>query len=206
MSRSLSEFDVLVRDNQAIPILRKVREHGEPTLDSQVATRVPFGIQANFRKFEGSPFSGAVKIYGNKFEGYAEPDVITKNLDWVEDWKVLIPKATDGHGRIPALVTPVPLVAGPGEICTDTYLVVYRTENRAEAERFQRFMQTKFARFLIHLRKPTQDNKPSTFTFVPILPMDREWTDADLFARYGLTDDEIAHVESQIRPIGDKDE
>lgn len=199
MIRPLSEFDVLVRDNDAIPVLRKVRDAQEMTLDREVASRVPFGLQANFKRYESSDFPGAVKVFGNKFVGYTKKSEITKNSDWVSDWKVLIPKATDGHGRIPALVTPAPIVAAPGEICTDTYLVVWRTTDSKEAHRFARYMETKFVRLLIHLRKLTQDNKPSTFAFVPMLPMDREWSDADLYARYNLTDEEIAHVESQIK-------
>lgn len=30
---------------------------------------------------------------------------------------------------------------------------------------------------------------------------DRTWTDAELYAKYGLTDDEIAFIESQIKPM-----
>lgn len=206
MTRSLGEFDVLVRDNEAVPILRKVRARNEKTIDAQVATRVPFGLQANFRGFKEAPFSGSIKVYGNKFIGYADPAVITKNSEWVGDWKVLIPKATDGHGRIPALVMPNPLIAGPGEICTDTYLVVRRAPTQEVADRFARYMATRFARFLVHLRKPTQDNKPSTFAFVPDVPMDRDWTDDDLFARYDLTKAQADFIRSQIRPRSDSDD
>ena len=31
--------------------------------------------------------------------------------------------------------------------------------------------------------------------------MDRTWTDDDLYAKYGLTEDEIAFIESMIRPM-----
>lgn len=203
MTRALGEFDILVRANAAIPILRKVRAKSEPTLDKQVATRVPFGLQANFRRFESDPFKGAVKIYGNKFVGYTNRTEITKNPSWVDHWKALIPKATDGHGRIPAIVAPRAVIAKPGEACTDTYLVIGHSTSEEEIRNLAAYLSTKFARFLIHLRKVTQDNKPATFAFVPILPLDRTWTDADLYKRYKLTGDEIAYVESQIRDLSE---
>ena len=203
MTRSLAEFDVLVRANPAVPILRKVRERAEPTLDKQVASRVPFGLQANFRLLKAATFPGAIKIYGNKFVGYTKRSEITKNPDWVDEWKALIPKASDGHGRVPAIVTPRPLVAAPGEACTDTYLVVGRAQTEGEIANLCVYLSTKFVRFLISLRKVTQDNKPATFAFVPDLPMTHAWTDSELYERYGLVDDEIAYVESQIRAASD---
>ncbi len=204
MTRALDEFDVFVRSNAAVPILRKIRAKGEPTLDVRVATRVPFGLQANFRTFKSSPFPGAVTIYGNRFVGYTDRSEITKHREWIDEWKVLIPKATDGHGRIPAIVTPRPLVIAPGEACTDTYLVVGHSPSEEEIRNLGAYLSTKFARFLIHLRKVTQDNKPATFAFVPDLSMDRTWSDAELYDRYTLAGDESAYVESQIRNLSEE--
>jgi len=201
MTRALDEFDIFVRANAAIPVLRKVRAKSEPTLDQQAASRVPFGLQANFRRYELTPFAGSVKIYGNKFIGHTERSQITKNPRWVDEWKALLPKATDGHGRIPAIVTPQPVIAAPGEACTDTYLVIGHAASEEVIKNLSAYLCTKFARFLISLRKVTQDNKPATFAFVPDLPMDRAWTDAELYERYELTVDEVAYVESQIKSI-----
>ena len=36
------------------------------------------------------------------------------------------------------------------------------------------------------------------YSFVPDLPLDQEWTDAKLYKRYGLTNEEIAFIESQV--------
>jgi hypothetical protein len=53
-------------------------------------------------------------------------------------------------------------------------------------------------RFLVSLRKPTQDAARGIYGFVPDLPLNEEWTDAKLYKRYGLTSEEIAFIESQI--------
>jgi site-specific DNA-methyltransferase (adenine-specific) len=50
----------------------------------------------------------------------------------------------------------------------------------------------------VSLRKSTQDAPKNVFAFIPDLPLDRDWTDAKLYKRYGLTQDEIAFIEAQV--------
>ena len=40
-----------------------------------------------------------------------------------------------------------------------------------------------------------------TFSFVPLQDFSKHWTDAELYAKYGLTDEEIQFIESMIRPM-----
>lgn len=62
-------------------------------------------------------------------------------------------------------------------------------------------MYTKFARFLVGMKKMTQDLKDQTFSLVPLQDFNKPWTDAELYAKYGLTDEEIAFIESMIKPM-----
>ena len=78
--------------------------------------------------------------------------------------------------------SPNPSSAGPGTACTETYLVASRFETEAEAANFAGYLRTKFVRFLVSLRTNTQDLYSERFAFVPDLPMDRTWTDADLYS------------------------
>ena len=66
------------------------------------------------------------------------------------------------------------------------------------------YLRTRFVRFLVSLRKPTQDAARGVYGFVPDLPLDKEWTDAKLYKRYGLTKDEIAFIESQVAAHNDE--
>ena len=72
----------------------------------------------------------------------------------------------------------------------------YATE--AEARNLAAYLRTRFLRFLVSLRKPTQDALKPVYGFVPDLPLDRQWTDSALYERYGLTEVEIKFVESQV--------
>jgi site-specific DNA-methyltransferase (adenine-specific) len=76
-----------------------------------------------------------------------------------------------------------------------------------EAENVAAYMRTRFVRFLVSLRKLTQNITRSSYKFVPALQMDRRWTDADLYQRYGISESEVQFIESLIaeRPSDDLD-
>lgn len=70
-------------------------------------------------------------------------------------------------------------------------------------------MSTKFFRLLVLLQKNTQHAPARVYSFVPMQDFSKPWTDEELYAKYGLTDEEIAFIESMIKPMelgGDGDE
>jgi len=85
-----------------------------------------------------------------------------------------------------------------GTACTETYLVAGHFGSEAEAINFAKYLRTRFVRFLVSLRKATQHATRDVYAFVPDLPSTRDWTDAKLYKRYGLTKAEIAFIESQV--------
>ena len=91
-----------------------------------------------------------------------------------------------------------PIIAEPGTACTETYLVAGLFDSEAEAKHYATYLRTRFVRFLVSLRKPTQDAARGVYGFVPDLVYDQEWTDAKLYKRYSLTHDEIVFIESQV--------
>lgn len=202
VERPLDEFEVFVRRNQALPILRKVRQREEPTFDHRVSSLKPFGLRTHFHGAPKRSSTADIKLYGSGAVSWVSIDQIEANKDWVERWKVLVPRATDGNENYPLPIWDQsgPFVSGPGEACSETYLVASLAANEAEAESIVQYMRTKFFRFLVSLRKITQDNKADNFSFVPDLPMDRAWTDEDLYVRYGI-DDEAAFIGTMIRTM-----
>jgi site-specific DNA-methyltransferase (adenine-specific) len=94
-----------------------------------------------------------------------------------------------------------PIIAGPGTACTETYLVAGHFDTGRSARRYAAYLRTRFARFLVSLRKATQHANRGVYAFVPDVPLNREWTDEELYERYGLTKDEIAFIESMVRPM-----
>jgi len=201
--RSLNEFDIFVRRNEAIPILHKVKSKNEKTFDYRVSSLKPFGLRTFYHGSTRKTNKSSIKLYGSGKISWVSEDEIESNSEWVKKWKVLIPRATDGNENYPLPVWDQvgPFVSGPGEACTETYLIASLAKNKTEAENIVSYMRTKFFRFMVSLRKGTQDNKASIFSFVPDLSLDKKWSDEELFVRYELSDNDIQFIHSMIRDI-----
>jgi hypothetical protein len=201
VSRPLDEFDIFVRRNEAISILRKIRSRNEPTFNRNVSTVQPFGMRTRFHGADSKSGSKPIKFYGSGRVTWVSKSDLRLNLDWVDRWKVLVAAATDGNEIYPLPIWDQagPFVSGPGEACSETYLVASVTESEEEARSVVTYMGTRFFRFLVSLRKVAQHNKQENFCFVPDLPRDRVWIDDALYARYGITEDEIRFIESMVR-------
>jgi len=201
--RKLDAYDVLVRRNEAVRILDKVacfRVDGqpEPSLGNHVSARKPFGLTNQRGKATPTGVKKAVLVYGNQHTSYLERSAITSNVGWVDKWKVLLVKAHGTSGRDDVTILGEPVVAGPGTACTETYLVIGVCKTETEARNLAAYMRTRFVRFLVSLRKITQNITRDSYKFVPLLPMNRLWTDEDLYKRYGITADQITFIESLI--------
>ena len=193
--------DVLVRWNEAMSILAKVRTVKEDTLDSFVSSRKPFGLSTIDMGHEPQKDEQDVILYRRGGTSFISREALSSNPDWVDRYKVLTAKAGDGHGRIPMIVIGEPLVAPPGSACSETYIVVRTFSSETEADNCSAYLRTKFARFLVSLRKNTQQVTKEVFSFVPDLDMTQTWTDALLYARYGLTGEEIGFIEGMIKEM-----
>ena len=211
VERRLDAYDVLVRRNEAVRILDKVAGYRaangkpEPCLSERVSARKPFGLTNQRGKSTPTGIKKAVLVYGNQVKSYMERSVITGNVDWIDRWKVLLVKAHGTSGRDDVTILGEPIVAGPGTACTETYLVIDVCRSESECKNLAAYMRTRFVRFLVSLRKITQNITRDSYKFVPVLPMNRQWTDHDLYKRYGITAEEVAFIESQIveRPAGE---
>ena len=106
---------------------------------------------------------------------------------------------TDREGR-KKIVSKVE-VLGPGQICTETYLLLSTFDTESEANNLKGYVKTRFFRFLTSTILLTQNIAKYKFQFIPNQDFSKSWNDEELYAKYGLTDDEIAFIESMIRPM-----
>ncbi|MCF0123290.1 MAG: hypothetical protein HUJ67_04165 [Ruminiclostridium sp.] len=103
----------------------------------------------------------------------------------------------DGRRRIFSTLE----ILEPGTVCTETYIVVDTFETNQEAMGMYRYLTTRFVRFLVAQVATTQHISKSSFQYVPLQDFSKPWTDAELYEKYGLTDEEIAFIESTIKPM-----
>jgi Eco57I restriction-modification methylase len=199
VARHLDTYDVLVRRNEAVPILEKIKAKGEATLDSRVSSQKPFGLRTFFH---GKPtpkgLSNPVKLYGSQKVSWIERSEVPANTRWIDLWKVFMTRVQGTSAAIETKFLSKPIVGEPGTACTESYVVAGVFETEREARHYAAYLRTRFARFLVSLRKFTQDAPKAVYAFIPDVPLDRSWTDADLYQRYSLSDAEIDFVQSQV--------
>ncbi|MCP5391915.1 MAG: Eco57I restriction-modification methylase domain-containing protein [Sphingomonadaceae bacterium] len=208
-NRKLDEFDVFIRDERAAGILKKVLKKGEPSFETMLTGDTPFGLATNFKSFRsGEPKDGEVKIYASsnagRRSGAMQRDLITKNTHLIDAWKVLAPKAGPGNSGghvLPDAVLGKPNVAEPNSVCTQTWIVAGPLKSEKQAEIVARYLQTSFVRFLVSLRKVSQDAMKGVYRWVPQQDWNEDWNDEKLYEKYGITADEIAYIDRMIRPM-----
>ena len=199
VERYLDEFDVLVRRNEAVPILQKVRTAGGLTMEAIVSPNKPFGFRTYFHGGESSQtLADPIKLFGSQKISWLERSEIKENLEWVDRWKVLMTRVQGTSAAVEKKFLSRPIIAEPG-----TDIVAGSFDSREEAESLASYLRTRFVRFLVSLRKSTQDAPRHVYSFVPVQSWDHEWTDEELYAKYGLSDEEIAFIESIVCPMED---
>ena len=203
MKRYLGAYDIVVRRNEAVSILEKVlkvnAKDGFGNLSAKVSAIQPFSIRTNFRGAETPKgMKKSVRLIGNGGETFIERSDVPRNDAWIDEWKVLLGRAYGAGDAFPHQIYNRPIIAAPGTACTETYLVISRFKNEAQAKRFAGYLRTRLVRFLVSLRKNTQDIYNERFQFVPDLPMGSDVTDEVLYTKYGIARDEIAFIDSMI--------
>lgn len=116
----------------------------------------------------------------------------------------MISKAYGAGEGYPHQILGQPIYAAPGSACTETYVVVHPCDSAQICANVMRYMRTRLFRFLVHLKKATQDATRGVYEFVPQQDFSRTWTDGDLYRMYALTDEEIAFIEAMIRPMPER--
>ncbi|MCC6181964.1 MAG: Eco57I restriction-modification methylase domain-containing protein [Bacteroidia bacterium] len=202
MERPLLEkgADTFIRYNDSISILHKVKNQSNRFLDEIVSPQTPFGFVTSFKGYKKSK-SNSVKIYISGGCNYVPIKSINKGKELINKYKVFIAKAGSGSDKFPHTILGQPFVGEPNSISNQTYLVIGPLKSENECKNLIKYINTRFFRFMVLLKKNTQDAMRGTYGFVPFLDLNEEWTDEKLYKKYGLTKEEIAFIESMIRPM-----
>jgi len=205
--------DIFVRFNEGVSILRKVMgvETAAGSLelpasqrfDRLVSARKPFGLPSTF---QGGSIAtrGDLEIYQKGGKAHVAREKITKGGDLIDAWKLFVGFAAPGTGNkdtYPHRIISTPFLGEPGQVSSETYLAIGPFESRAEAKSALSYLSCRLTRFLIQLRKASQNTTRKVYKFVPLQAWDHIWTDEELYAKYGLTDGEIGFVEKIVRPM-----
>lgn len=211
--------DIFIRDGKAVNILRKVFFNSEmPVMSDHISVRKPFGLEGNFinstdfhETIDG--LKDPIKCYGRaKTIGYVERDIIKTRSEWINLWKVYLPYANNIGTELND-DNQNTFVGEPYSICTETFLVAGSDLklNKVSSEYLSNYLRTKFARYLLSLAKSSQHATAKTYCFVPLqnftTSSDVDWSksiaeiDQQLYAKYGLNQEEIEYIEGKIKAM-----
>lgn len=212
MTRSLNEYDILVRNNEAVQLIRRIQQDPSPKMDGVVYARNVFGISSDFRGIASPDAEHTIKLYcseksNSMIATYVNETDVVKEKELISKYKVIMGKVVPRGGEVgidPSIgyraITTVQVLY-PNSVFTDTYLLLSVFDTEQEAINFAKYMTLRFPRFLLHETFSSMNISKGNFKFVPYLDYTTEWTDAQLFAKYNCTEDEIDMIESIMRPL-----
>ncbi len=202
------DCNIFIRNNKSLSILDKIAIKKEESFMKYVSVRKPFGIPTDFSQtsdFHEYPGNNGISIccYGKGLKkGYIDSNFITAHKDWISKWKIFTSRANNIGTELndDNLNT---IIGKPNEICTESYIVIGADLNFDEEHinNVATYLHTRFARFCHSLAKASQDATAKTYRFVPMQDFSKPWTDEELYAKYNLSSEEIAFIESMIRPM-----
>ena len=204
-NRKLDEYETFIRDAEALAIIKKIKGNvANGFLSTMVSSQRPFGLRTYVTPTE----EGDIILRHNGGKGpFHRQDVLT-NAEWIDKWKVILSYLTYDHAGRPdkdgkKKIFSTMEVLSPGEVCTETYIVVGIFDNRKEAENLYAYLRTQFVRFLVAQVTSTQHISKSSFSLVPKMSFSERWDDARLFEYFKLTQDEISTIKGTIKAYSD---
>lgn len=205
--RFLNEFDVFVRSNRALSIIRKVIDcHNGSYMDKTVSPSKPFGLRTFYEpKQKGIPCQFIQKI-GLR---YADPIDVVDNYNLLDKWKFLAPRSpiagqTDFSKPVGFYYDGNTRIVPPGTCCTESLLVLFSSYSKQEVEYFRSYLYTKVVRFLLLQCVVSQDIIREKYKFVPSLELyDRIYTDEYLCDLWHINREEWEYIDAKILDVKD---
>ncbi len=218
--RPTNEFTFFVRYNDAVSVLHKVLSNITNkfmSIDSIISPLMPFGLSTNYRGRSKKSNDDSLSLYASTGVTFIKPAEISKGLNYVNKYKVMMSKMSAEHAGEPdkngmfGIFTKTMKVLTPKEVCTHSYFLIGAYDSEIEAKNTLKYMKTKFVRFIVMTTLSAVNLSKLVFGNVPLQDFtpnsDIDWSksipeiDKQLYAKYGLTDDEIAFIEEKIKPM-----
>lgn len=205
-SLHLNEFDIIVDDPKGYALVRKVLSQWNGDFISSVAwSRKPFGLATDHfskvKSLKKNDKNSIPCLSRNKSINYIDRNIITKNYDKIDLYKVSVPAVAGGSKGSRRSTIPVHQIfmLPKGTISTETYSVIDAFDSKKEAENLITYLKTDFVRYFLGLRKITQHLPRDRWDWVPYVDTKRPWTDADLFKLFKLTKEEQDHIKAKVK-------
>ena len=208
-------LDVVLGDGAEYDVIQKVSTSEFVSLMTITKGRNAFGIIGKNDVIQSIsseiPSENSIKVRckNNQFI-WTDRTNVKKSIDILDSYKVFISKSA-GDPAKDCKIIGTPYIALPGEACTDSLIPIGCFSNYCEANSLNKYLNTKFVRYLVSILKISQNVTQIVYRFVPLQDFtstsDIDWSqsiadiDRQLYAKYRLSDEEIAFIEKMIKPM-----
>ena len=182
----LNKYDILV-SNKYYGLIDKLIEY--ESLVTKYHGQGYFGITTNDNRLNNENIADNIKCYVSQQKGfikYINENEIKNKYDFYKLATSRAYGAGDCFGNI--------FICDKKEICNQSY-IFFDICNKKEAESLLTYLKCKLPNFMLSLRKISQDISESTCQWIPLVPLDREWTDEQIYKYFKLTNDEIKLIQ-----------
>ena len=204
--RALDEFNILVGNNIALSIIRKILAKKESCFSTNVRPYKPFGLRSYVRGVTEKK-DNMVALISSEGISYINRAEITACNDIIDDYKIMTSKLLAEHAGEPDKIGKYKVLSRteiiePGVICTESYLILAAAKDKKTIDNYYSYCCTKFFRFMLLQAMSSINMTSEVFQFVPDQDFSIRWTDAELYKKYKLTPKETSYIESMIKPMG----
>lgn len=207
--RPLNEFDIVVRQNKAIPIIHHLNSlhiNEGKTLSETITARKPFGLSTDY-----IPRNIGIPCWFTQKKGlqYADNNDVTDSNNIIDKWKLLIPIApiagqTDFSKPVGFYYEGNVRIAMPGEVCSESWVVAFSSDTEIEVESFKTYLFTKIVRFLLLQSVISQHVTREHYKFVPDLGCYKGiYTDERLIKEWGISKEQWEYIDSRIKSVSE---
>jgi hypothetical protein len=193
----LTNYDIILNDYSCVNILNKVLDN-KVFLNTICMGRGDniYRIETNDSRLNSTKISDEyVKCYVSQHKGLVK---------WI-DSKTVLNRTSNKYKIFTSRAADYAFggyffIGTPDTVCTGSY-IEFNVDTEEEAVSLKSYLETKFVNYLLSLRKVSQDIKPDTCKWIPLVSLDQEWSDEKLYKLFNISTEEISKIESLVLSV-----
>jgi hypothetical protein len=184
----LDKYDIIVQESKYYKLIDRIIY--KPNILQLYKPQQYYGIKSNDNRLVDKAEVDHISVYVSKQKGFKKY-IDKKYIDVdVKKWKVITARANGKYGCFGNK-----FIGKPNECHSQSY-ISFEVTNEGEANSLLSYLQCKLPNLLLSVRKLSQDISADTCRWIPLVPLDRTWSDDQLFEYFRLSKELISLVKS----------
>ncbi len=180
----LDDCDILI-ESKYLPLITKINEF--PRLNNNYRSKGYYEIPLTDTRLHDDYTDDDIKCYVSQMKGsikYIKKNTIKDNK--FGKWQIITPSASygafSGFGNL--------ILGNPNEVYSETY-ISFAVDTEQEAQSLLSYMKCRLPNMLLSLRKISQNISSDTCKWIPLPPLNKEWTDEEVYKYFKMSVDDI---------------